>query len=525
LGGMYIETLNPLGTLLPLNIIQVTSLFSFSLISLETCCRGVKTILNFCTAPTFHSRRKSIWPTVMDLWLLLLLCVALSSCRSVGYYTDQGSNQIQPDSVITQAGLTPVQIFNSGFPEFNFNSFDFLIINEESNSGPTFAMSNRLGEIETWIRAGGYMIVHTRAAGRAGNPFLLGFSPSVCNGNGSCQGTNLCVCDPFYEGSQCEIWKCGSDRYDNPLVCSEHGTCVSANNCVCSGTYVGTTCEIPNCFGLLATDSSVCSSNGNCSDADLCQCDVGWVNNQCQEAVCFGYDATLSLVCSGNGNCIAPNYCQCDFDYAGSNCEYPICFGVRADDVLAVCLSDAHLLFASKVSLIFNNLYAMVKYMHTVLWLAVHFITAALRRSGRPMSKSTSKGYFHTIILSMFLIGSIRAIPVDFFGGGFGDSVLTSSDDGTALVTLDVPFPYLDVSLHTAFYVGINGHMSFDTPLGCGCGRQMLPAYRGLPAIALFWADHDTRGGCRRQWKSNPLSILEYSIGHKSLHGAVSKWF
>jgi len=312
--------------------------------------------------------------------------VALSSCRSVGYYTDRGSNQIQPDSVITQAGLTPVLITNAAFPTFVFNSVDFLFINEQNNGGISSALSNRLSEIEAWVRAGGHVIFHTRAAGSAGTPLLLGFSPTVFRSISS----NVNVVPPgatlVTSGPHGTVTNTNLDGGSG----STHGYAVSSSllagttKILSEGTdttkistfyyeldaggiywssipldfYLGKTTSLaqamtniyaPNvlefmkdvntqawsCGGLDRDNPLACSGNGSCTAQDLCVCDTGYNTPNCSTWNCSSIPNDVSGSCFDNGSCIAPDVCVCDFGFFGQFCDNDLntfCFGIDSDD-------------------------------------------------------------------------------------------------------------------------------------------------------------------------------------------------
>ena len=106
----------------------------------------------------------------------------------------------------------------------------------------------------------------------------------VCSGNGTCVGTDDCLCDEGYTGANCQnsTFKCENRDPDDPLACNQHGACVGPDDCECWFPYTGQFCtdEI-HCYGIHYDDLSVCSGKGDCTALDTCECDPDWAGSQC----------------------------------------------------------------------------------------------------------------------------------------------------------------------------------------------------------------------------------------------------
>ena len=79
--------------------------------------------------------------------------------------------------------------------------------------------------------------------------------------------------------------------------CSGHGLCVATNVCQCEPEWDGLSCsnhscsQVHNCFG-----------RGDCIGLDTCSCNNGWTGRDCSVASCDERNN-----CSGRGICIKPN--------------------------------------------------------------------------------------------------------------------------------------------------------------------------------------------------------------------------
>ena len=92
----------------------------------------------------------------------------------VGYYTDGNPSDTGPVAPFQRVGLVPLQI--ADISTFDLSSINILFIDEPSNGTLTPVLQNRLGDIQSWVKAGGCLIVHDRSIGDSGSPdpFLLG---------------------------------------------------------------------------------------------------------------------------------------------------------------------------------------------------------------------------------------------------------------------------------------------------------------------------------------------------------------
>ena len=139
--------------------------------------------------------------------------------------------------------------------------------------------------------------------------FACGCGPQDCTNavHGSCLNAN-CLCEPVFEGTQCENYKCRTDscfghddchRPDLPwggsatADCSGRGQCV-AGVCDCEDGFSSLSqCERTGCPGSeLEEPGAVCSGHGAC-DGDLCVCDDGYHGEDCAYTMCAAVDATL----------------------------------------------------------------------------------------------------------------------------------------------------------------------------------------------------------------------------------------
>jgi alpha-tubulin suppressor-like RCC1 family protein len=84
-------------------------------------------------------------------------------------------------------------------------------------------------------------------------PYCYGILKSnttfVCSGKGSCDSTNVCLCDAGYFGAQCQNYSCYNIHFGSSGVCSGQGSCIAPDTCICNSNYVGNNCELSLCFG------------------------------------------------------------------------------------------------------------------------------------------------------------------------------------------------------------------------------------------------------------------------------------
>jgi hypothetical protein len=156
--------------------------------------------------------------------------------------------------------------------------------------------------------------------------------PSVCSGNGNCTMMDNCTCDEGYAGEDCQYFICNNVPSNDPSVCSGNGNCTTVDTCICDEGYTGIDCNVPLCNGLNATDSSVCSNHGMCVAPDTCNCTTGYMDDDCQDTFCNNIPSTDPIVCSGNGTCVSFDLCVCNTNFTGSNCEFPVCNNVPSNE-------------------------------------------------------------------------------------------------------------------------------------------------------------------------------------------------
>jgi len=158
---------------------------------------------------------------------------------------------------------------------------------------------------------------------------------NVCNGHGSCTGTDTCVCGSNWSGTQCDVPWCFGIPADNPSVCTNlQGTCTDVDVCVCSADWGSTECEISRCYGFLSTDGNVCSQHGACELDHSCTCAAGYTQDECDEWQCYGLNNNDPGVCTNaQGVCADLDNCQCitvnGAAYYSAECQDYDCFGIN----------------------------------------------------------------------------------------------------------------------------------------------------------------------------------------------------
>ena len=99
------------------------------------------------------------------------------SVPTVGYFTDNDPSSTGPNAPIIAAGYTPLHIFDISTQDFS--SLRILMIDESDNGSISSALAARLPAIQSWVNAGGRLVVHDRSAGIiTPNPFLPGTAGS-----------------------------------------------------------------------------------------------------------------------------------------------------------------------------------------------------------------------------------------------------------------------------------------------------------------------------------------------------------
>jgi hypothetical protein len=110
----------------------------------------------------------------------------------VGYFTDNTPFDTGPNAPILATGYTPLHIFDLSTQDFS--GLRILMIDEVNNFGISSALASNLPAIQSWVNAGGRLVVHDRSAGSISpNPFLLG-TPGL--GTIRMQGPNVDVIHP-----------------------------------------------------------------------------------------------------------------------------------------------------------------------------------------------------------------------------------------------------------------------------------------------------------------------------------------
>ena len=92
---------------------------------------------------------------------------------TVGYFTDNNPSSTGPNAPILAAGYTPLHIFDISTQDVS--GLRILMIDESDNFSISSALASKLPAIQSWVNAGGRLVVHDRSAGNiTPNPFLLG---------------------------------------------------------------------------------------------------------------------------------------------------------------------------------------------------------------------------------------------------------------------------------------------------------------------------------------------------------------
>ncbi|PIK61109.1 hypothetical protein BSL78_01934 [Apostichopus japonicus] len=114
-----------------------------------------------------------------------------------------------------------------------------------------------------------------------------GYQSADCSyecANGHTNATGFCVCDPCYNGFECNF------------ECSGHGSCDKDTlTCKCNNNedegYLGPLCEITGCPGL----DGNCNGHGTCEGVDKeCACYPGWRGSDCSQPDCPGEPGSCS---------------------------------------------------------------------------------------------------------------------------------------------------------------------------------------------------------------------------------------
>ncbi|XP_078352119.1 mucin-like protein [Oculina patagonica] len=143
-----------------------------------------------------------------------------------------------------------------------------------------------------------------------------------CSDHGNCtvnnNGTAECVCDPGFEGSNCEI---DIDEC-NSTPCLNNGTCIDGINsysCNCSVGLFGDICSDDPCAALDCGRYGDCMVNNNRTAE--CHCDPGFKGLNCE----ININECNAAPCQNNGTCVdgINSYsCNCADGFFGKNCSH-----------------------------------------------------------------------------------------------------------------------------------------------------------------------------------------------------------
>ncbi|MED5464974.1 MAG: hypothetical protein VX699_09995, partial [Myxococcota bacterium] len=172
-----------------------------------------------------------------------------------------------------------------------------------------------------------------------------------CGDHGTCTGTNVCTCNPGWEGATCGSCKAGfvgpacaecPGGASNP--CNGQGVCgptaEGGAECSCVN-WTGDACETcpegfdttgGNCVPAGVTCDPGCGANGSCTAQDTCTCSLGWTGTLCDQCDAGYFGASCSPCpggaanpCNGNGTCADGLFqggsCTCGPDWVGQACE------------------------------------------------------------------------------------------------------------------------------------------------------------------------------------------------------------
>ncbi|GKT34464.1 hypothetical protein ADUPG1_007815, partial [Aduncisulcus paluster] len=165
-----------------------------------------------------------------------------------------------------------------------------------------------------------------------------------CGSNGTCVGSNKCLCDSGYSGDQCEEYSCGDPL--NPCSGSTNGQCIMVDythhECACEIGWNGDDCGAVGCPIVTSTDGdpvASCGEHGTCVLSDTgvsaCECDPGWSD----ESYCSSLNGLCGsdTICSDHGSCIYDSssnvdVCKCLDGWSGTSCENVSCGCVDSND-------------------------------------------------------------------------------------------------------------------------------------------------------------------------------------------------
>jgi len=300
----------------------------------------------------------------------------VTSADKIGYYPSRTDvvNSVQVILACDETREYSFVIFN-----FKDSGLRYPTINPKIGLVPTDVSTNNLVDLMTFVdpslgRSSQMVFkTNTNSNGFYIFPSHLGQIPTsheyiptcfgshanestVCGGAGNCTADDVCICEKFHKGDQCEISCADGVNYSGEScevtmcsglksfdinVCSGHGTCVGPQNCSCTAGYYGSDCSNYDCYGILKSNATVCSGHGACSSPDTCVCSTGWVHNtsisrdDCPQYTCGGRLPSVSGACANGGDCIGLDQCTgCDLPFFGDNCReaYRYVDAVNGDD-------------------------------------------------------------------------------------------------------------------------------------------------------------------------------------------------
>jgi len=91
------------------------------------------------------------------------LILTYSNAPVVGYFTDNTSSSTGPNAPILTAGYVPLHI--TDITTQDLTGLRILMIDESDNSSVSAALMSRLPAIQSWVAAGGRLVIHDRSAG------------------------------------------------------------------------------------------------------------------------------------------------------------------------------------------------------------------------------------------------------------------------------------------------------------------------------------------------------------------------
>jgi hypothetical protein len=97
----------------------------------------------------------------------------------------------------------------------------------------------------------------------------------------------------------------------------DHGQCIGGD-CLCQPGWEGDECDKFHC-----KDKRNCN-NGTCVGPNTCRCDAGW--ESVGSIPCAVYNCRALKNCNNRGDCVGPNICKCDAEWRGlEDCSIHSC--------------------------------------------------------------------------------------------------------------------------------------------------------------------------------------------------------